>query len=74
MKVCRSDAEAYYLAHVLSGLPHGEPLSLLGYSLGCRTASGALAITGRRNGRRPMPSAHDSAGVERAAGRDRSAR
>ena len=44
IKVCRSDVEAYYLARVLSGLPKGAPLSLVGYSLGCRTVSGALQL------------------------------
>ncbi len=43
-KVCRSDVEAHYLALVVSSLPKGEPLSLVGYSLGCRTASGALQL------------------------------
>jgi pimeloyl-ACP methyl ester carboxylesterase len=43
-KVCRSDAEAYYLARVLPTLPQGTPLSLVGYSLGCRTVSGALQL------------------------------
>ena len=45
IKVCRSDVEAYYLARVLSKVSHqGAPLSLVGYSLGCRTASGALQL------------------------------
>ncbi len=44
IKVCRSDVEAYYLARVLSGLPKAAPLSLTGYSLGCRTLSGALQL------------------------------
>ncbi len=44
IKVCRSDVDAYYLARVLSYLPKGAPLSLVGYSLGCRTASGALQL------------------------------
>jgi hypothetical protein len=44
IKACRSDVEAYYLANVVSYLPKGEPLSLVGYSLGCRTASGALQL------------------------------
>ena len=44
IKVCRSDVEAYYLARVLSHLPKGVPLSLVGYSLGCRTVSGALQL------------------------------
>ena len=54
IKVCRSDVEAYYLARVLPNLPKGMPLSLVGYSLGCRTASGALhllaggSVTGRK--------------------------
>jgi len=43
-KICRSDAEAYYLARVLSHLPKDIPLSLEGYSLGCRTVSGALQL------------------------------
>ena len=44
IKVCRSDVEAYYLARVLPQLPKGAPLCLTGYSLGCRTASGALQL------------------------------
>ena len=44
MKVCRSDAEAYYLSRLLSGLPRGEPLSLVGFSLGCRTLGGSLQL------------------------------
>ncbi|MEI8371197.1 MAG: hypothetical protein WCJ35_00010 [Planctomycetota bacterium] len=44
IKVRRSDVEAYYLARVLPNLPKGTPLSLVGYSLGCRTASGALHL------------------------------
>ena len=44
IKVCRSDVEAYYLARVLPNLPKGTPLSLVGYSLGCRTVSGALQL------------------------------
>jgi hypothetical protein len=44
MKACRSDAEAYYLARLLSGLPRGEALSLVGFSLGCRTEAGALQL------------------------------
>jgi hypothetical protein len=43
-KTCRSDVEAYYLARVLAGLPKGTPLSLAGYSLGCRTLGGALEL------------------------------
>lgn len=54
IKVCRSDVEAYYLARLLPHLPKGAPLSLAGYSLGCRTASGTLqllaggAVAGRK--------------------------
>ena len=44
MKVCRSDVEAYYLARVLPESAQGTPLSLVGYSLGCRTVSGALQL------------------------------
>jgi hypothetical protein len=56
MKVCRSDVDAYYLARLLSGLPRGEPLSLLGYSLGCRTLSGALQLlSGGAVGGRSLP-------------------
>ena len=58
MKACRSDAEAYYLARVLSVLPRGEPLSLLGFSLGCRTSSGALQLlAGGAAGGRSLPPA-----------------
>jgi hypothetical protein len=56
MKACRSDVEAYYLAQVLSGLPRGEPLSLLGFSLGCRTVSGTLELlAGGAAGGRALP-------------------
>ena len=44
IKVCRSDVEAYYLARLLACLPKGTPLSLVGYSLGCRTAGGSLQL------------------------------
>jgi len=44
IKVCRSDVDAYYLARVLQYLPKSSPLSLVGYSLGCRTAAGALHL------------------------------
>ena len=44
IKVCRSDVEAYYLARVLPKLPQGTPLSLVGYSLGSRTVTGALEL------------------------------
>jgi hypothetical protein len=58
MKVCRSDVEAYYLARLLAGLPRGEPLSLIGFSLGARTASGTLQLlTGGAAGGRTLPPA-----------------
>jgi pimeloyl-ACP methyl ester carboxylesterase len=44
IKVCRSDVEAYYLAHMLAKLPKGAPLTLVGYSLGARTVCGALEL------------------------------
>ncbi len=56
MKVCRSDVEAYYLARALTGMPRGEPLSLIGFSLGCRAASGALELlAGGAAGGRVLP-------------------
>ena len=57
IKVCRSDVEAYYLARVLPNLPKGTPLSLVGYSLGCRTASGALQLLAGGARGRPQPRA-----------------
>ncbi len=58
MKVCRSDVEAYYLARALAGLSRGEPLSLIGFSLGCRAASGTLELlAGGAAGGRTLPSA-----------------
>ena len=59
MKACRSDAEAYYLARLLAGLPRGEPLSLLGFSLGCRTEAGTLQLlAGGTSGGRSIPAAN----------------
>jgi hypothetical protein len=58
MRACRSDTEAYYLARVLSDIPHGEPLSLLGFSLGCRTVAGTLhLLTGGSLDGRTLPAA-----------------
>jgi hypothetical protein len=58
MKVCRSDVEAYYLARALAGLPRGEPLSLIAFSLGCRAASGTLQLlAGGATGGRAFPPA-----------------
>ena len=44
IKACRSDVEAYYLARLLPNVLQGTPLGLIGYSLGCRTVSGALQL------------------------------
>jgi hypothetical protein len=44
IKACRSDVEAYFLARILSDLPKSVPMSLVGFSLGCQTASGALEL------------------------------
>ena len=58
MKVCRSEVEAYFLARALSGMPRGEPLSLIGFSLGCRAASGTLELlAGGTAGGRVLPPA-----------------
>jgi hypothetical protein len=58
MKVCRSDVDAYYMARALAGLPRGEPLSLIGFSLGCRAAGGALQLlAGGPTGGRTLPAA-----------------
>lgn len=43
-KLCRSDVESYYVARLLAHLPQGVPLSLIGFSLGDRAASGALQL------------------------------
>ena len=46
--------ESYYLARTLPSVTAGTPVSLVGYSLGCRIAGG-LATSGRRPGGRPSP-------------------
>ena len=39
-----SDAQSYYLARFLADVQPGVPVSLLGYSLGNRAATGALEL------------------------------
>jgi pimeloyl-ACP methyl ester carboxylesterase len=67
IKTCRSDVEAFYLACLLSKLPCGTPVSLVGHSLGCRALSGALQLLagGSMAGRNlevPVLAAWNSAG------------
>jgi hypothetical protein len=58
MKVCRSDVEAYYLARSLAAMPRGEPLSMIGFSLGARAATGSLQLlVGGTAGGRTLPPA-----------------
>src|SRR5208282_836243 len=44
LKVAYSDTESYYLARTLPSVTAGTPVSLVGYSLGCRIAGGALQL------------------------------
>jgi len=44
LKACWCDAESYYLACILSRLPAGAPVGLIGYSYGARIAGGALEL------------------------------
>lgn len=44
IKASWSDSDAYYLARTLPSIPPGGPVSLIGYSLGCRVISGALEL------------------------------
>ena len=56
-KVARSNGEAHYLAWLLSQLDSATPLSIIGYSLGCRVATGALhLLAGGELGGHMMPS------------------
>ncbi len=57
LKVCRTDAEAYYLARLLPNLPRGTPVCLIGYSLGARAVGGALQLLsgGSMSGRSLAP-------------------
>jgi hypothetical protein len=44
VKACRSEVQAYYLACVLARMNREVPLSLVGYSFGARTITGALEL------------------------------
>ena len=59
LKVSFSDDESYYLARTLPSVLPGTPLSLVGFSLGCRIAGGALQLLagGQAGGRRLAPEA-----------------
>ncbi|MCA9212960.1 MAG: hypothetical protein KDB27_07845 [Planctomycetales bacterium] len=45
-KIARANGNAYYLASWLSLLPNEQPTTLIGYSLGSRTVSGAVHMLG----------------------------
>ena len=45
-KALRADADAYYLADMLSQLKSDEPVCVFGSSLGCRVVQGALHLAG----------------------------
>ena len=57
LKITYSDTESYYLARTLPSVTPGTPVSLVGYSLGCRIAGGALQLLagGQAGGRRLSP-------------------
>ena len=59
LKVTFSDTDSYYLARALPGVMPGTPVSLIGYSLGCRIAGGALQLLagGQAGNRRLSPEA-----------------
>ncbi len=59
LKITYSDTESYYLARTLPSVTPGTPVSLVGYSLGCRIAGGALQLLagGQAGGRRLSPDA-----------------
>ena len=59
LKVTFSDTESYYLARALPGVMPGTPVSLIGYSLGCRIAGGTLQLLagGQAGNRRLSPEA-----------------
>lgn len=44
-KANRTNAEAYYLAHVLASIREDVPVGLIGFSYGARVISGALHVT-----------------------------
>ncbi|TVS09294.1 MAG: hypothetical protein EA424_27495 [Planctomycetaceae bacterium] len=45
-KAARADSEAYYLASILSQMPDGTDVGLLGFSFGARIISGAFHVIG----------------------------
>lgn len=45
-KIGRTEDESYYLARLISRMPGGAQLSLLGYSFGARIVAGALHLRG----------------------------
>ena len=59
LKVAYSDTESYYLARTLPSVTPGTSVSLVGFSLGCRVAGGALQLLagGQAGGRRLSPDA-----------------
>ena len=44
MKLSRANGDAVYLASFLSQLPHSQPVSIIGYSLGARITFGTLSL------------------------------
>jgi hypothetical protein len=46
VKARRSDVQAYYLAHLLRKMDPGVRVSMMGYSFGARTITGALQLLG----------------------------
>jgi len=46
VKSIRSEAQSFYLAHLIDQMPPETPLSLVGYSLGARLGTGALHLLG----------------------------
>jgi hypothetical protein len=56
VKAYRSEVQAYYLAHLLSRVDPEVPVSLIGYSFGARTITGALhLLAGGRFAGRQLP-------------------
>jgi len=45
-KATRTDGEAFYLAHMIGGMPESSTVSLIGYSFGARIVTGALHMLG----------------------------
>jgi hypothetical protein len=44
LKTCYSDIDSYYLAGLLRDIPPGSQISLVGFSLGARVATGSLQL------------------------------